>query len=304
MRSFRWLALSAMLCWGGVCFGSGERAFSSLRIPVGAAESGMGRLGASSSVGASSLYWNPAGLALGSGTEILASSNAWALDVHRSAFALSHPFSDRFAGGAFVSYLDYGEIVRRDADGEASGAFRPYDLAAGAGVAFAVGGGAYGGLTAKVLSQAIDGDSMGGLAFDAGVRLEDAAAALGGRVSLGVSLQHAGGGVGFGEERFPLPTGVRFGGAFRFGGGSLAALEGSFPFGGGSSASFGADLGVWEPLRLRAGYRYPFGGNDLGFWSGLSAGLGLRLEPFALDYALERLGSLGPSNRISLSGLF
>ncbi|MDE0021848.1 MAG: PorV/PorQ family protein [Candidatus Poribacteria bacterium] len=296
----RWAVCAVLTaCAGFAASADGEHIFPSLNIALGAAAVGTGQSGSADSADAYSIYWNPAGLALASQTEVAAMSNAWVLDVQQSCAALAHPLSDKIGAGFLVSYLDYGEIVRRDDNGNETGQFRPYDLVAGAGLGANVGAQTHIGAAVKYLLQEIDGESANGVALDIGIRREF----LNGRASAAASAHHIGNGIGFNEERFPLPTSYRIGGAYRF---SSAALVADAVFPSGADPLIGAGMSVrpLELLTLRCGYRYEFGGNDLGALSGLTVGFGLHIEPFTIDYALVSMGSLGPSNRVSVAVLF
>jgi hypothetical protein len=64
-------------------------------------------------------------------------------------------------------------------------------------------------------------------------------------------------------------------------------------------------LGVEYPLTgrmaLRSGYRYRIHGNELGAWSGFSAGAGVAFDQLSFDYAFSPFGMLGNSHRFSIN---
>ena len=62
----------------------------------------------------------------------------------------------------------------------------------------------------------------------------------------------------------------------------------------------GLALATSELLHLRTGYKYQVGGNDLGTASGITGGVGFRIEGFQIDYAFVSFGKLGPTHRFSL----
>ncbi|HBE88275.1 MAG TPA: hypothetical protein DDW67_03950, partial [Elusimicrobia bacterium] len=70
------------------------------------------------------------------------------------------------------------------------------------------------------------------------------------------------------------------------------------------SAMLGAEYPVAGGFTLRSGYRYRLHGNELGAWSGFSAGAGFRLEKVSFDYAYSPAGDLGDSHRFSVDFRF
>jgi len=72
---------------------------------------------------------------------------------------------------------------------------------------------------------------------------------------------------------------------------------------GNSAAGAGVEYVYQEVLSLRLGYRAASYGNLSGL-SGLASGIGIKVAPFELGYALNTLGDLGTAQMISLKNFF
>ncbi|MBT3266043.1 PorV/PorQ family protein [Candidatus Poribacteria bacterium] len=279
----------------------GTAAFPTLKLGVGAATVGRGGAGIALSEDAYATYWNPAGLAHTRATHLALMNNEWILDLRQNYAAFAHPLNDTTGLGVFVNYFDYGEIEGRDETGEPTGVFRPSDLAAGVGVGFAVNDDLSIGVQGKILRQEIDDASASGFAVDAGIRYDipDTPA------SVAATIQHLGTSMKFDTEGFSLPTTLRAGVGYRIADDTAAlALDIAMPTDDDIKVGAGISYEILDPLVLRGGYRYDFGGADHGTVAGLTGGFGLLLGGFVIDYAFVSLGDLGPSNRVSLSTAF
>ena len=67
-----------------------------------------------------------------------------------------------------------------------------------------------------------------------------------------------------------------------------------------TAVAFGSEITLYEAMVLRAGYKFLTEDQGLGGLNGLTAGLGVRLAKFGLDYAYQPLGTLTQSHRIAL----
>lgn len=280
---------------------AGTAAFPTLKLGVGAATVARGGAGIALSEDAYATYWNPAGLAHARETHLAMMNNEWILDLRQNYAAFAHPLNETTGLGVFVNYFDYGEIEGRDESGAATGVFRPSDLAAGVGIGVAVNDDLSVGVQGKFLRQEIDDASASGFAIDAGVRYDipDTPA------SLAATIQHLGTSMTFDTEGYSLPTTIRAGAGYRIADDKAAlALDVAIPTDDDIKVGAGISYEILEPLILRTGYRYDFGGNDHGTVSGITGGFGLLLGGFVIDYAFVSLGDLGPSNRVSLSAAF
>ncbi|MBI4054863.1 MAG: PorV/PorQ family protein [Elusimicrobia bacterium] len=150
------------------------------------------------------------------------------------------------------------------------------------------------GIAAKYIREEIDDITAQTGAADIGVltNLE----AYGFPVSLGLSIQNLGAMVKFQSKKEDLPLNVTLGAAYRVLEQGLFLLDLNQPKDGDITVHAGAEYTFLKTAALRLGYN---GRNDAD--TGITAGGGVLLERFSLDYAFVPFGDLGDSHRISLS---
>lgn len=302
-RRWRW-GFVVLAVWGvQSAFGAevharaGTRAFTSLKIGVGAAAAAMGESGSALADDAYATYWNVAGLTRVRRSQVAFMNNAWVLDIRQNALAYAQPAGETASFSAFLTFLDYGELIGRDDTGAETHRFRPYDLTAGIGIAYRLGEGVSVGIVAKYLRQQIDEANAEGFAADFGIAYDVPETNL----VLGAALQHLGTPMKLDKEGYALPTTFRFGVGYRLlNDNALVAVDGVFPADNDPRFSVGLSFQPFGGLTLRGGYRAELGGNELGATSGLAGGFGIRFSGLTLDYAFMPYGDLGPTNRLSL----
>lgn len=289
---------------GSAAVSEGSSGAQFLRIGVGARAAALGDTGAAAS-GAQSLFYNPAGLASMETSEVFLSQVKWVMDVNYSSLAAAK----KFAGGAFglsVNYLSVPATEKYDRFGNRLGEkYSAADMAAGFGFAANLSDRADFGFAAKFISSQLADKKTSAAAFDAGVKY----AARPGRLNLGAALQNAGGGLKYDTETAPLPLNFKVGGEYLLpldnGSGikqGLAVLadvnymrdSGLY---GNLGLEFASDSGEEGRYALRGGYRT----NSAGGAAGLSAGLGITIGTYDIDYAYAMLGDLGQAHRLSLT---
>ncbi|MDT8285963.1 MAG: PorV/PorQ family protein [Elusimicrobiales bacterium] len=302
---------------------AGSTAAAFLKLPVGARPAGMGGAFAAAEGDPYSLYWNPAGIAgirerragffhnehfQGFGQEFLYYA--------APADGLRLPFVGRLRDGVFGLSLNYfytpDELERRSGLYESDpanpispveGHFGAYDLALAASYARRTAAGTALGASLKVIRQSIDEEAGMTAALDLGAVKK---VRLGGEeYTAGLSLRNLGPGLKLVSRSYALPLSLRAGLSRRLpGSGALAALDLELPVDNYPSVMLGAEYPVAGGLTLRSGYRYRLHGNELGAWSGFSAGAGFRLEKVSFDYAYSPAGELGDSHRFSVNFRF
>lgn len=302
--------------------GSASAAF--LKLPVGARAVAMG--GAFSAVPGDpyALYWNPAGL-------------AWLEDARRAglfhneylqglgqefmfytvpARELKLPLAGRAEGGVYGLGLNYfyspKDIERRSGLYEADplnpispveGKFGAYDLAFSAGYGWRRQDGLALGTAVKMIRQSIDDESGSSAALDLGAMKEFYRDGV--PYTAGLSVQNLGPGIKFVSRRYALPLILRAGLSRPLPGpGGLIALDLYKPSDNYPSLALGVEYPLTARLALRSGYRLRQYGNELGPWSGFSAGAGVAFEKVTLDYAFTPFGDLGNSHRFSINVRF
>jgi hypothetical protein len=234
---------------------------------------------------ADAIYWNPAAATrIGDfGERQLTLSGARLFgDMRQTAIGYAAPWYD--AGVAFqILYFGLNDIPVRGVvpTAEPLGSTSAYDLVASVSMGFPVINGGGVGITLKGLYEKLDVSDAAGLAFDIGIQAP--LSFWSERLTAGFAVRNLGSMGELDQETLTLPWSVA---------GGLALTEpiswGTWYFRGGVDYWKPADdwaqvrLGIEaarDLLRLRAGYRYGRG------WNTFSAGLGLAMRGWQLDYA-------------------
>ena len=207
----------------------GQAAVVFLQIEPDSRGAGMGNTGVALSDNAYSIFWNPAGLAQQSGTELSLTHSNWLPEFNAGLFYEYLVAKHRMEGigtfGAHLTYLFLGEHECRDPQNNECGNFRSYDLALGLSYGanltknLAVGTGAR-----LIYSNLAPGQTVGAQETRAGVAVGfDAAAlykfpkiSLGGvdlGINLGMNLANMGPKIQYSDQgqADPIPTNLRFG---------------------------------------------------------------------------------------------
>ena len=279
----------------------GTRGLGFLKIGVGAEAIGMGESHVAQADNLFASYWNPAGLSMMQRAQLGFMHNRWFEGINHEFIGYVHPLSTFGVVATSFSYLSFGELERRDADGNLGKPFRPYDLA----LVFSYGrkftSDFAAGVNLKLLREQIDDKKAQAIAFDLGGKYDVPHTKL----TLGVNFQNFGTKIKFVEESFALPLNLKVGMAYGLLDNSLAiAADLNHPWDNDVNLGFGIEYTPIKLFHLRSGYRYSLGGNDLGAVSGLTAGLGLSIESYQIDYAFVSFGKLGPTHRVSVLANF
>lgn len=307
-------------------FGASEGGTSAaefLKLGADARAAAMGGAVRAATDDASSVYWNPAGLA---GLRYRHASVTHGVS-YQSTFqdfaAYAQPVEPIFARvvgrerelrpdqvgtlGVALLYQNSGRIAEVDNTGAPTGdGFTPSDMALFVAWGATLSRGLDAGVGLKYVSSKIKGSANAG-ALDLGARWRTW---LPGDIPYAVSLSahNIGGGLKFREATDPLPLMVVVGQALR-------------PF---RFVTFTADITAsrdrstyprigteWRvPMQqglsaaLRAGYDGRLKGTDLGGLSGLCFGGGLGVQRFTFDYAWNPVGELGNAHKVSFSYRF
>ena len=280
---------------------TGTRAMTFLKIGIGAKAIGMGESQVAEANDLYASYWNPAGLAKVKRPQFGLMHNEWFEGINHEFLGFVQPIAGAGVIGGSVIYLSFGELQGRDASGKATRVFRPYDLALVLSYARHFGSGLAFGANTKWVREEIDTQSAQTLAFDVGGLYTLSNHPL----SFGLNLQHLGTRAKYVEDSFSLPFNIKAGGAYKLLDDNLTVVaDVNRPSDNAITAAFGIALAASELFHLRTGYKYRIGGNDLGTASGLTGGVGFRIESFQIDYAFVSFGKLGPTHRFSLISNF
>jgi len=280
-------------------------AAKALQIGVGARAAGMGDAQTGVADDAYALYWNPAGLALLPRAHVALMHNTWLGSMKSEYLSYVQP-SPRSAFGISLQYLHFGEFQRYAADSQGypvplPGSYSPYGLVATYGHAWRLTSKVAFGGAVKAYSEIVDTYNNFTLALDAGFQYRRVVPHL----DVGFMVQN----LGLPVQGYGLPFNFRAGAAYHLpwrihakGDRFQAALDFNLqvpvdqPF----YTNVGLEYWYQNTLALRVGYKLSEV-NQLGSGSGLTAGLGIRLLDYSLDYALASFGEMGLTHRFSLT---
>lgn len=280
---------------------AGTRGGQVLNIGIGANAVGMGESYVAVADNVYATYWNPAGLGIVDRNQLGFMHNEWFEDIRHEFLGLVFSIGDvgTFAGS--VSYISMGELERTNEYGDIEGKFRPYDLVIGLSFGSKLSKSISAGISVKVLQEKIDEEKAQVLALDVGLLYRPPS----GRVLLGAGFRNIGTKMKFIEESFSLPLSLNVGAGYRLIDNAFTiATDLELPSDNDPNVGFGFEYKIISTLNIRAGYRYTFGGNDLGVVSGLRTGIGIEFGRYKLDYAFVPYGDLGQAHRISMIASF
>ncbi len=321
---FTLYALPFTLYAAKIYHAAGSTSATFLKLGVGARAVGMGGAFTGVADDPYAIYWNPAGLASLEGQKNIGFFHNDYFQGLKQEFMLYTAPAEGLAllkrrelrSGVWGVGLDYfytpKDMERRSGANEndplspisaSEGKFGAYDLALSAGYGWKPRRDLSLGFALKAIRQSIDTKTAASAALDLGV-LKDFSW-LGEDLTAGFSVQNIGPGIKFISRRYDLPLVFKAGLSGRLpGSGALIALEADKPIDNYPSFVLGTEYPLIAMLALRAGYRYRYMGNELGPWSGFSAGAGIAFGALSFDYAFSPFGELGNSHRFSLNAGF
>jgi long-subunit fatty acid transport protein len=292
----------------------GTTAAPFLGIAVGARALGMGGAFVAVANDATSLYWNPAGMARLSSYEVVLVHTDWISDLSFDFVGVVFPLKDAGALGLQTTMLSMGEMeVTNEIHQDGTGVFfDASDLAVGVSYALSLTDRFSVGFTGKYIQQKIWHESAEGVALDIGtlyttplhdmlVLYDPSPIKEGNNSEILAELR---------TEKWPLPLNLRVGAAV-----DLvtkpnhlltAAVSAQHPNDNTESVNLGAEYWYQKMLALRAGYKSLFLKDSeegltmgVGFVPPLRAGFGLHL-----DFAYEDFNRLGSIYKYSLAVTF
>ncbi len=166
------LALSVAVGYAGDESRKGTTGADQLLIPVGARNIGSAGAFVASATGAEAIYYNPAGLAFGQGSEVMFSYMNYVADIGVSYFAGSVKFEELGTFGLSYKSLQFGDIpvtTFENPDGTGS-TYSPGFSTLGLSYARPITDRVSAGVTAKLINESILSTSAIGFAVDFGVQ--------------------------------------------------------------------------------------------------------------------------------------
>jgi len=291
-----------------------------LKIPVGARAVALGRATSALAFGVNSLNWNPAGL-----------SSLINTPTHKQfGFSYSHQdlffdtdldhvgfgvptslMSNRINLGFSLLRMGLADQERRDANRQVTGSFASNDYALGLGLSSHFGSFQLGSHV-KFLRQELADERAQGVALDFGFLSRTPIRKL----NIGGTVRNLGPKMKFVEEEFDLPLTLSIGTSYQMGRSlTLMADMYSRPYQDEVSFALGTEIFAAGNLSLRAGYLSTLAETitnnqesesnrgNVGI-EGLTAGLGIMVKSFSLDYALSQFGELGMTHSFTVGTTF
>jgi len=247
----------------------------------------------------SALLWNPAGLGALKGGELALHHNSWLVGTNQESFIAGFPVNGCGGFGLMATFMDYGTFQGRDSSGTLTSPYTAdsFGLMLGWGMEFFPG--FYAGLSAQDNQQFNPSQSYGVFSGGLGLLyLPD------NHLRFGAALVN----FGYNQSNAWVAAAIEGGVSYRQSLGKphnlLLALDGTVEPQGVNRLGIGVEYSYQSKYFLRAGYEYSDQNNQIQDLQGLTAGAGLRLGDFQLDYAYLPYGDLGTSHRISLSYFF
>ncbi len=291
-ESFAWMSKSDV----GTC------GAQFLKIGIGSRAMGMG--GAAAAVSdVSSLYWNPAGLASLENREVIAMHTDWFEDTSIEFLGAVIPVGGEVFGLS-ITYLSIDDFEERISDTSSPvGTFDANDSAVGVSYAKKIGG-LDAGITVKALKSSIGSDSSNvAIAVDAGI-IKRGLYVSGKPMSMALVLKDFGTKIKLDTKQDNLPSVVKLGMGVEISPQLSVAADLNLPRDNEVNLNIGLEYmlpveAVKFPIRM--GYKTL---NDFDTIDGFSAGFGLGLGVYNLDFAWVPYGDFDDTYRLSLSGKF
>ena len=272
----------------------GTAVFPLLKIGQGCRAAAMGESFTGLADDASAVYWNPAGLGVVAGYKFDLSHQEWFSGFRDEVGHAALPLGPG-ALGLGLAYTGVDAVRYWDADKQEFLESSSWGTILTAGYGWRLSDKYTIGATATGLYEDIILETGYGGAVDLGAtgRPVDG-------LSIGFAARHLGAMTyGDGFERLPLEFG--FGaaysrGMFNFTLDAVAPAMDNNP-----NVRAGIEFIPVKPLALRVGYRTgPVSLSSLGYFNGLTGGLGVTVGNFGIDYAFVPYGELGLTHRIGL----
>ncbi len=255
---------------------AGEYGFKFMNIPINPVSSALAGRGVHSSANIGSWILQPASSAMHSYKAANASHSTWIGDTAYTSMMFSHARRSSHIGLALRN-LSYGEIEKRDETSLYLGTYSPTDIGVSGNYAQRITPSLYVGANLHLAYQKLDTASALALATDLGITtltpLKDSRLSFAMR-NLGISNK-------MDEERVRLPHSFEldFYKGFSLGEQYLGLETGLvIPPDADLQGHLASEITLMERLSLRAGYKF---NTDT---AGLSAGFGLSLASFNIDY--------------------
>jgi hypothetical protein len=280
---------------------AGNTGLAFLKYGFGARNIAMGDAGTSLSTDVTSLFYNPAGLAINPGSEIMVMHNAWIQDIRSEILgARTLLFGIPVAVGFNVTTIPGIEV--RTNPGDPLTTFSANDFFGSFSAAYKIMDNLSIGASYKYLYEAIYVDESTGWGVDLGATYLTSIKGL----NISAAIKNIGKMKALRSESIKLPTEIRVGPSYSFSPAEKFDITGAAEFqkytpDSDSHLNFGAEVLYDKLIALRVGYQSGYDSKSI------SAGLGLMWGNLSFDYAYAPFNSdsgLGSGNIVSLQFKF
>ena len=284
---------------------AGTTGFNFLKIGVGARTAALGGANTALSGDLEAAASNPASLFGVRERTASLSLTSYLVDSEAGFVSVASPGEDR-AWSVGVNYFTHGELQRTDTEGRDLGTFGAFDMAAQVTAAqkvldrrLTVG------MSLKAIYSSIDDYTSDAYAIDLGVLAPGPIDGM----TLGASLANLGTvRSGFTDSfKDSLPVLFKVGLSHKPAHAPVPVLllaDINVPNDNDTYLTFGAELDLGMGLLVRPGYSMQQTGLDGAQAIGLTAGAGVALQRYRVDYAFTSFPALGDVHRVSLNSTF
>lgn len=243
----------------------------------------------------SALFYNPAGLSQLRAASLSINHNSYLASSFEETLLFGMPTGSLGGFAGALQYVSWGGLDERDVNGVSLGNFTDSDVAFSLGWGMIATKGFSLGLALHGIQQKIVDSLYTGLSGDLGMLWAPDPGLHLGLTYIGLGTSQAG---------FNPAQDLHLGAASLWSLGKDVSLQpllaGDWEPNGVSRIQAGLESAFARSCFLRVGYQGALANNQIGGLTGFTAGAGLRLGQFLLDYAFVPYGDLGTSNRISV----
>ncbi len=269
-----------------------------LKIGAGARAAGMGDAFCGLADDAYAMYWNPAGLGFIKGSRFGATHLEWLAGINQEQVGFVQQIGSKTGFGINISHLIANDFERTNKDG-IFGTFGAANTLLGLSIGRQIGNKFSLGLNMKYIHLSMDDTGAAAYGVDTGMLWQ-----ISRRLRFGLNVQNIGSEVKFIENSYPLPFNIKAGLNYSLGGLNIN-IDANKTQGLETNVHAGCEYLLAHTLALRAGIKNEVTsdkhGKSSGMTTGITAGMGLKLGGFQLDYAYVPYGSLDMTHRVSLS---
>ncbi|MBI5597434.1 MAG: PorV/PorQ family protein [Elusimicrobia bacterium] len=279
-----------------------------LNVDVDARGMAMGGAYSALTNDAYAMFWNPAGLAMVPRVSLGAMHTEYLAGIRLQYLSYAHRANESSVFAGAVRYMDGGAIDNTDVSGNKIGTFHPrnYVYEVGWGQSITDLADAERDITLGVSMKYLNSDLIAhadGWAGDIGMQAHYTDTLMPFKFS--AVAQNFGRGQKFDKVRDTLPFRGKLGASLQPRSALTLAMEAFLPVSNAPYGALGAELMLEGASKakafLRVGYNSRTTFSGLEGIRGVTAGLGLRIADFSVDYAFVPFGILGQTHRLGLT---